>query len=163
MIKQNNECPGYYEVSGYTTKDGKKVDSYIRKCWKHGSGISVSGVQNTQDNIEKTNEKLDEINNKESLTDEDLDLSKGYLSATISKVCEDCENYLDEKENKTEILTWESIEKAKNLKNTKNKIMDELEKSMSTVDKIEKIQKKKWDSVNTTDTDYNSKLYNYKG
>ena len=156
--KENSECSGSYEVSGYTTGNGKKVDSYTRTCWKHGSG---SGIHNTQDNIEKTNEKLDEINNKEEITDEDLDLSKGYLSATISKVCEDCENYLDENENKSETPTWESIERAKNLKNTKNGILDNIEKSMHTVDKIDKIQKKKWDSVNTTDVGYYDKLYEY--
>ena len=55
---ENSGCSGSYEVSGYTTGDGKKVGSYTRTCWKHGSG---NGVQNTQDNIEKTNEKLDEI------------------------------------------------------------------------------------------------------
>ena len=162
--KQNkSDCPGYYEVSGYTTSDGKKVDSYTRTCWKHGSGGGFgSGVHNTQDNIKSTNEKLDEINNKEEITDEDLDLSKGYLSATISKVCEDCENYLDEEnENKTEIPNFESIEKTKDLKNTKGNILDNIEKTMSTVDKIEKIQKKKWDSVNTTDEGYGSKLQEY--
>ena len=159
--KQKSDCPGSYEVSGYTTDSGKKVDSYTRHCWKHGGGASGSSVQNTRDNIEKTNEKLNEINNKETITDEDLDLSKGYLSATISKVCEDCENYLDEKENKTETPTWESIEKSKDLKNTKNKILDELEKSMSTVDKIEKIQKKNWDTIDTNDEGYNNKLYEY--
>ena len=62
--KQKSDCPGYYEVSGYTTSDGKKVDSYTRTCWKHGGGASGSGVQNTQESIDKTNEKLDEINNK---------------------------------------------------------------------------------------------------
>ena len=159
--KQKSDCPGSYEVSGYTTDKGKKVDSYTRTCWKHGGGASGDSVQNTQESIDKTNEKLDEIHNKEEITDEDLDLSKGYLSATISKVCEDCENYLDENESKTETPTWESIEKAKDLKNTKNKILDNLEKSMSTVDKIEKIQKKKWDNINTTDMDYNNKLYEY--
>ena len=82
--KQKSDCPGSYEVSGYTTDDGKKVDSYTRTCWKHGGGASGGSVQNTRDNIEKTNEKLDEINNKEEITDEDLDLSKGFLSATIS-------------------------------------------------------------------------------
>ena len=33
---KREECPGFYEVSGYTTSDGKKVDSYTRQCWKHG-------------------------------------------------------------------------------------------------------------------------------
>ena len=159
--KEKSDCKGYYEVSGYTTDDGKKIDSYTRRCWKHGGSGAGSSVQNTQDNIEKTNEELDKINNKEEITDEDLDLSKGYLSATISKVCEDCENYLEESENKVEIPTFESIEKSKDLKDTKNKILDNIEKSMTTIDKIEKIQKKQWDSVNMTDTDYNSKLYNY--
>ena len=159
--KQKSDCPGFYEVSGYTTDSGKKVDSYTRSCWKHGGGASGSVVQNTQESIDKTNEKLDEINNRETITDEDLDLSKGYLSATISKVCEDCENYLEESGNKTETPTWESIEKAKDLKNTKNNILDELEKSMSTVDKIEKIQKKKWDTINTSDENYSNKLYEY--
>ena len=37
---ENSQCTGSYEVSGYTTKDGKVVDSYIRQCWKHGSGVS---------------------------------------------------------------------------------------------------------------------------
>ena len=77
MTKQNNDCQGYYEVSGYTTKDGKKVDDYIRQCWKHGGGVAGRSVQSTQDNIEKTNEELDEINNKEEITDEDLNLSSG--------------------------------------------------------------------------------------
>lgn len=160
-MDNKKDCPGSYEVSGYTLDSGKKVDSYIRSCWKHGGGASGGSVQNTQDNFEKTNEKLDEISNKDEITDEDLDLSKGYLSATISKVCEDCENYLNEKGNKTETPTWESIEKAKDLKNTKNKILDNLEKTMSTVGKIEKIQKKKWDTVHTSDESYNNKLYEY--
>lgn len=160
--KQQSDCTGYYEVSVYTTDDGKKVDGYTRRCWKHGEGGAGSSVQNTQNNIEKTNEKLDEINNKEEITDKDLDLSRGYLSATISQICDDCENYMDEEnENKVEIPTFESIEKSKDLKNTKNKILDNIENSMHTVNKIEKIQQKKWDSVNMTDTDYNSKLYKY--
>ena len=70
---ENSECSGSYEVSGYTTSDGKKVGSYTRNCWKHGGGGAGSSIQNTQDNIEKTNEKLEEINNKEEITDEDLD------------------------------------------------------------------------------------------
>ena len=157
--RENQDCQGYYEVSGYTTDDGKKVDSYTRRCWKHGGGGAGSSVQNTQDNIEKTNEKLDEINNKDKITDEDLDLSRGYLSATISQICDDCENYMDEEsENKVEIPTFESIEKSKDLQNTKNKILDNIENSMHTVNKIEKIQQKQWDSVNMTDADYNSKL-----
>ncbi len=50
--KENSQCTGSYEVSGYTTSDGKKVGSYTRTCWKHGSGGgSGSGVQNTQGNI----------------------------------------------------------------------------------------------------------------
>lgn len=28
-------CTGSYYVSGYTTKDGKKVEGYTRDCWKH--------------------------------------------------------------------------------------------------------------------------------
>ena len=38
MTQKNNNCPGYYHVSGYTTQDGKQVDDYTRQCWKHGGG-----------------------------------------------------------------------------------------------------------------------------
>ena len=155
--QENQNCQGYYEVSGYTTKDGKKVDDYVRQCWKHGSG----GVQDTQYNIEKTNEKLNEISNKEKITEEDLDLSKGYLSATISKVCEDCENYLKERENEPKELNTETVERNKELSKTKNHILNNIEKTMFSVDKIEKIQDKKWKTVNTTDDGYGSKLQEY--
>ena len=45
--QENQTCQGYYEVSGYTTKDGKKVDDYIRQCWKHGvTNIIDTAIKN---------------------------------------------------------------------------------------------------------------------
>lgn len=42
--QKNEQCSGYYEVSGYTTDDGKKVDGYTRRCWKHGEGTAISNL-----------------------------------------------------------------------------------------------------------------------
>ena len=51
--RENQDCQGFYEVSGYTTDDGKKVDSYTRRCWKHGAmNIIDNAIKNNfnQDN-----------------------------------------------------------------------------------------------------------------
>ena len=47
--KEQTNCTGSYEVSGYTTDSGKKVDSYTRNCWKHGNSI-VSNSLNEGEN-----------------------------------------------------------------------------------------------------------------
>ena len=78
--KQRLDCSGSYEVSGYTTDKGKKVDSYIRNCWKHGGSASGGNVQNTRDNIEKTNEKLDEMQNG-CVTPEDRQWLTDYIKS----------------------------------------------------------------------------------
>ena len=62
--RENQNCQGFYEVSGYTTDDGKKVDSYTRRCWKHGNGIN-NEVSNTKADIENINKNLIEISNKD--------------------------------------------------------------------------------------------------
>ena len=63
--EEQTNCPGYYQVSGYTTKDGKEVNDYTRQCWKHGNGvlsnsISASGISRNE--VENPPENKNEDN-----------------------------------------------------------------------------------------------------
>ena len=85
--KQQKICPGYYEVSGYTTKDGKHVEDYIRQCWKHGNGSSGSGngvLNGWIDNPQKAQQKARDIYD-DSLPNENQD-TKPDLNDLVSFV-----------------------------------------------------------------------------
>ena len=58
--KEKQDCPGYYEVSGYTTSNGKKVDDYIRHCWKHGYSNVNQNINFDQDPIFKKGNPTEE-------------------------------------------------------------------------------------------------------
>ena len=65
--RKQTDCQGYYEVSGYTTKDGKHVEDYIRQCWKHGNEVSNTFIgQMPLGQINNTNSTVNNTENKEN-------------------------------------------------------------------------------------------------
>ena len=100
--KQEQKCQGYYEVSGYTIDDGKKVDSYTRRCWKHSNGggivdnpqnVNLKGISDedepifqmpqTKENTLPTDDSIPSDIPNDSGTDNPLDLTS-FLNLMFS-------------------------------------------------------------------------------
>ena len=133
--KEKNECSGSYEVSGYTTSDGKKVDSYTRKCWKHG-GVSESKTQDTENISGKLYEMQSEKNNNDSATTTiwgGLDLAYRIYESYLNR-----NKYMTNSYTPIEIRKEELTQNAKDkkyefstfdTKNTEEKIKETLKKT----------------------------------
>ena len=138
---QKSDCQGSYDVSGYTTKDGKKVDSYTRTCWKHGES---NGVQNTQDNIKNTLKLAEEILKQKVVTDEDILKINHQNQMTIHNLLDDIEDLAVQKSNLPEIPTVESVEQSKVIEHNSKQLKENVYQAIVMLNLSKQALDKNW-------------------
>ena len=174
--RDNQDCQGFYEVSGYTTDDGKKVESYTRRCWKHGNGVSntfigqmpLGQINNTNSTVNNTENKVNEftkfvenILKQKEVSNENIDSIKDHFIDIINNLCNSIENLSVKKSKLPENPTLESVEELKNIDKERKQVYETTHKAIVTTNLAKSALEKNFKSVDTEDKDYHKKLYEH--